>query len=62
MFKTSPSMPDDVAPLVYVNKLKSLVARESYHIIAVMRIHMNRMARRLEGNVGTYTGGRSVTA
>jgi len=30
-------------------------------MVAIMIIHMNSMARSLEGNIGTYTGGGSVT-
>ena len=55
-------MPYVLESLVYIKKLKLLFAREHYNMVAIVKIHMNGMARLLEGNVGTYTEEGSVTA
>lgn len=54
-------MPYGLESLVYMKKLKLLFAMEHYNMVAIVTIHMNGMARLLEGNVGTYTEEGSVT-
>jgi hypothetical protein len=44
--------------MVYANKLKALAAMK----VMTTNIHVNKMARQMEGNTGKYTGGGSVTA
>jgi hypothetical protein len=48
-------------PLPNVNAPKTLVTSFGYHVIITTTSSVNRMARRLEGNIGRYTGGGSVT-
>jgi hypothetical protein len=44
--------------MVYANKLKALAAMK----VTTTNIQVNSMDRQMEGNVGKYTGGGSMTA
>jgi hypothetical protein len=37
------------------------VVSESYHMVAIINVRVNRMTRRLEGNAGNYGGGENVS-
>jgi hypothetical protein len=43
--------------MVYANELKALAAMK----VTTTNIHLNSMARQLEGNIGKCTGGGSMT-
>jgi hypothetical protein len=44
-------------PLSYAIHHKTLVPIKSYHVVITTNIPVNRTARRLERNIGKYTGG-----
>jgi hypothetical protein len=47
-------------PCGLYQEAKALVPSEDYHVIIITNSHVNRMARRLVGNVGKYARGGSV--
>jgi hypothetical protein len=43
-------------PQAYITQLKTLVARELYHVTVTMELDLNSVALRLEGNIRNGTG------
>jgi hypothetical protein len=50
------------APSVNDNQAKSIVAAEGYDVVMTASMAVTGVVRRLEGNMGNYAGGGSVTA
>jgi hypothetical protein len=48
--------------LSYANQPEALITNKGYHIVITTTIHVNRVAKRLEGNIGKYAGERSIMA
>jgi hypothetical protein len=44
-------------PLLHVNYLKVFVASKGHNVVSTTKIRVNRMAKRLEGNIGKYALG-----
>lgn len=49
-------------PPFYINQRRGIVASEVYHMVITSTVHLKRMTRQVEGNMGKYTGVGSVTA
>jgi len=49
-------------PSFFINQRRGIVASEVYHMVITSTLHLKRMARQVEGNIGKYTGVGSVTA